>query len=125
MFVEPPEKPTPPAAAKSRGFGGHRGKRPLKYLRAMRGEGLLQAAGREAPVSYQLDVYSDGERTIGNGSVDGDFAGLAEGLEGGAARLTLDDGVQLAVTLDNVEDDGADIEIQFPAAGSSSGETSR
>ena len=108
----PPEKPEPPKTAKGPSFGARRGKRPLKHLKALRGDGMLLAAGVSTPVGYQLDLYADGDRTIGSGSVDGDFTGLAEGLEGGEAQLTLEDGSQRTVTLENVEDDGAEFEIQ-------------
>lgn len=110
--MPPPDKPEPPQKAKGPGFGARRGKRPLKHLKAMRGDGILSAAGRETPVGYQLDLYSDGDRTIGSGSLDGDFAGLAESLEGGGARLTLEDGALMTITLENVEDDGAAFEIE-------------
>lgn len=110
--MQPPDKPEPPQKPKGPGFGARRGKRPLKHLKAMRGDGTLVTEGRKTPVGYQLDLYADGDRTTGSGSVDGDFVGLAESLEGGEARLTLDDGSQMTVTLENVEDDGAEFEIQ-------------
>ncbi|MDP1737762.1 MAG: hypothetical protein Q8L23_10000 [Caulobacter sp.] len=110
--MQPPDKPDSPKAAQRPGFGSRRGKRPLKHLKSMRGDGTLQAAGLESPVGYQLDLYSDGDRTIGTGSLDGDFVGRAEALEGCEARLVLEDGAQMAVTLENVEDDGAEFEIQ-------------
>ncbi|MDO9222158.1 MAG: hypothetical protein Q7U20_00420 [Caulobacter sp.] len=110
--MQPPDKPEPPKTAKGPGFGARRGKRPLKHLKAMRGDGVLRVAGRDTTVGYQLDLYADGDRTIGSGSLDGDFTGLAEGLEGGAAQLTLADGSRMKITLENVEDDGAEFEIE-------------
>lgn len=108
----PPENPEPPKTAKGPSFGARRGKRPLKHLKALRGDGVLLAAEHSTPVGYQLDLYADGDRTIGTGSLDGDFTGRAEDLEGGEALLTLEDGAQMAVILENVEDDGAEFEIQ-------------
>lgn len=114
--MEPPEKPEPPKANKGPGFGARRGKRPLKHLKAMRGDGVLLAGKRSVPVGYQLDLYMDGERTIGTGSLDGDFTGLAEELEDGEARLSLEDGAVMTIILENVEDDGAEFEVQASAA---------
>ena len=105
-----PEAPkTPP---KGPGFGSRRGKRSLKLLKTLRGDGVLLAGDRSMPVSYQLDLYADGDRTVGSGSVDADFTGMAEDLEGGEAQLTLEDGSVMGVTLETVEDDGAEFQIK-------------
>lgn len=106
--MEPPETPK----AKGPGFGSRRGKRPLKHLKVLRGDGGLEAAGRKIAVGYQLDLYADGDRTIGTGSLDGDFTGLADDLEGAEARLTLEDGAVMTITLENIEDDGAEFEAE-------------
>lgn len=110
--LQPPDKPNSPRVAQRPGFGSRRGKRPLKHLKSLRGDGTLQAAGLNSPVGYQLDLYSVGDRTIGTGSLDGDFAGRAEALEGCEAQLVLEDGARMAVTLENIEDDGAEFEIR-------------
>lgn len=115
--MTPPDKPPPPRKTEGRSFGGHRGKRTLKHLRAVRGDGLLTVGKRKLAVSYQIDVYADGDRTIGSGSVDGDFTGLAEKLEGREANLALEGGGKVAATLENVEDGGAEIQLQLGEAG--------
>lgn len=111
--MEPPEKPQKP---KGPGFGARRGKRPLKHLKVLRGDGGLEAAGRKIGVGYQLDLYADGDRTIGTGSLDADFTGLAEALEGTEGRLTLEDGTVMTITLETVEDDGAEFEAEASGA---------
>ena len=76
------------------------------------GDGVLLAGDRSLAVSYQLDLYADGDRTVGSGSVDADFTGLAEDLEGTDAQLTLEDESVMGVTLETVEDDGAEFQIK-------------
>ncbi len=110
--MQPPDKPDTPKAAQRPGFGSRRGKRPLKHLKSVRGDGTLLADAVTTAVGYQFDLYADGDRTIGTGSLDGDFTGRGEALEGAEGRLTLEDGEPVAVTLENVEDDGAEFEIQ-------------
>jgi hypothetical protein len=111
--VPPPDKPEAPRIPpKGPGFGSRRGKRSLKLLKTLRGDGQLLAGDRSMAVSYQLDLYADGDRTVGSGSVDADFIGLAEDLEGGDAQLTLEDGTVMALTLETVEDDGAEFQIK-------------
>ncbi|MDO8297496.1 MAG: hypothetical protein Q7T19_13775 [Caulobacter sp.] len=114
--MPPSDKPEPPKPPKGPGFGSRRGKRSLKLLRTLRGDGMLLAAGRSLAVSYQLDLYADGDRTVGSGSLDGDFTGLAEDLEGGEAMLTLEDGDPTPVTLETVEDDGAEFQMRTDGA---------
>lgn len=115
MRLPPSDKPEPPKAPKGPGFGSRRGKRTLKLLKTLRGDGVLLAGERSFPVGYQLDLYADGDRTVGSGSVDGDFAGLGDDLEGGEATLTLEDGVVMSLTLETVEDDGAEFQIRAEA----------
>ena len=111
--LPPSDKPEPPKAAKGPGFGSRRGKRSLKLLKTLRGDGSLLAAGRTIAVGYQMDLYADGDRQVASGSLDGDFAGLVEDLEGGEAVLTQEDGVDTPVTLENVEDDGAEFQVRY------------
>lgn len=113
--MPPSDKPEPAKAPRGPGFGARRGKRSLKLLKTLRGDGLLTAADRRLTVSYQLDLYADGDRTIGSGSLDGDFTGLGEELEGGEAQLTLEDGSTMGVVLETVEDDGAEFQAQAVA----------
>lgn len=111
--LPPSDKPEPPKTAKGPGFGSRRGKRSLKLLRTLRGDGTLMAAGRSFAVGYQMDLYADGDRTVASGSLDGDFTGLADDLEGGEAVLTQEDGAETAVTLETVEDDGAEFQVRY------------
>lgn len=110
--MPPSDNPEPPKTPKGPGFGSRRGKRTLKLLKTLRGDGVLLAGERSFPVGYQLDLYADGDRTVGSGSVDADFTGLAEDLEGGEAQLTLEDGSVMTLTLETVEDDGAEFQIR-------------
>ena len=106
------DTPVPPKA-KGPGFGSRRGNRPLKLLKTLRGDGTLLADGRTFTVGYQLDLYADGERSVASGSLDGDFSGLAEALEGGEAVLTQEDGDETPETLETVEDDGAEFQVRY------------
>lgn len=110
---KPAPPPEPPKAPKGQGFGSRRGKRSLKLLKTLRGDGTLLAASRTIAVGYQMDLYADGDRSVASGSLDGDFAGLVDDLEGGEAVLTQEDGVQTPVTLENVEDDGAEFQVRY------------
>lgn len=115
--MPPPDKPAPPPepprAPKGPGFGSRRGKRSLKLLKTLRGDGQLLAAGRGFAVGYQMDLYADGDRSVASGSLDGDFTGLADELEGGEAVLTREDGVKTPITLETVEDDGAEFQVRY------------
>lgn len=113
--MPPSDKPDSAKAPRGPGFGARRGKRSLKLLRTLRGDGQLSAADRRLTVSYQLDLYADGDRTIGSGSLDGDFTGLGDDLEGGEGQLTLEDGSTMTVVLETVEDDGAEFQAQAMA----------
>ena len=112
--MPPSDKPEAPKSAKGQGFGSRRSRRSLKLLKTLRGDGSLLAAARVIAVGYQMDLYADGDRQVASGSLDGDFAGLAEALEGGDAVLTREDGVETQVTLENVEDDGAEFQVRYP-----------
>lgn len=111
--MPPSDKPEPPKAPKGQGFASRRGKRPLKLLKTLRGDGALRIDGRSLAVSYQMDLYADGDRSVASGSLDGDFTGLAETFEGGEAVLVQDDGVETPVTLETVEDDGAEFQVRY------------
>ncbi|MDP1631986.1 MAG: hypothetical protein Q8L66_11275 [Caulobacter sp.] len=113
--MPPPEKPKPSGG--SRAFGGFRNRQPLKLLAPVRGDGLLRAGGKETPVSYEIDLYQDGDRTVGNGAIDADLSHLADTDPDSELSLTLEDGVVVLVTLDNIGADGADIELHLPESG--------
>jgi len=110
--VAPPDRPDRPGAP---GFGARRGKRSLRLLKTLRGDGLLAVGDRELAVGYQLDLYADGDRTLGSGSLDADFTGLGDHFEGREGRLTLSDGAAMTVVLEAVEDDGAEFQAQATA----------
>jgi hypothetical protein len=86
--------------------GGH-----LRLVRSLRNEGTLLWGKRgERPVTYAIDLYSQGEMLSGNGDVRGDLAILV-GRAPADFRLRLADGTEVSVTLADVEPDSATIEI--------------
>lgn len=91
-------------------FRGRKGS--LKLLGSVRGQGVLRTEHGDCEVSYHLDRYQERFGQIATGEVDGDLSKLS-GLEDGAvATLVLQDTSEIAVTLSQVQEDGADVEAQ-------------
>jgi hypothetical protein len=65
------------------------------------------------PVSYAIDLYSQGEHHSGSGDVRGDLAALV-GRSPTNVRLRLADGIVVSVALADIETDGATIELVAP-----------
>jgi hypothetical protein len=83
----------------------------LRLVRSLRDEGtLLWGVRGERPVTYAVDLYSEGELLTGNGDVRGDLAKLV-GRTLADVRLRLADGVVVSVVLTDVEPDNANIEV--------------
>jgi len=92
-----------------------RGGGPMKFLRSLRGEGVLVSDAQEVLVTYQLDIFESGFGRTGSGVLEGR---LSESFTEGAARLRLADGQEFAVTLQDIDDDGAAFETRAaPQAG--------
>lgn len=87
----------------------------MKFLRSLRGEGVLVSDAQEVLVTYQLDIFESGFGRTGSGVLEGR---LSESFTEGAARLRLADGQEFAVTLQDIDDDGAAFETRAaPQAG--------
>lgn len=84
----------------------------LTLLRTLRGQGALVGAGKPRPVSYEIAVFEQGEDRWGQGSLQGDFAKLAKAGDTEALRLRLDDGQEIAVSLSDLDDEGATLETE-------------
>jgi len=88
--------------------GGRRGRGSVKLLGSLRGEGALAWNGQSLPVRYQLDLYEGQVGRTGNGSLDGPLGPLVDpDADTVAATLRLADGFELAVTLAEIDDQGA------------------
>ena len=96
---------TPPAFVPSQRSKGQRGYTPIKFLGSLRGEGSLLASGRSTKVAYQLDQYESAGGRTGNGAVEGPLGSRA--AAGDQARLRLEDGREIAVTLQETDARGA------------------
>jgi hypothetical protein len=107
---------------------GGRGRPKLKLMGSLRGAGTLVWADGEAAATYELDVFGAGAALSVSGSLEGDFAALVpapppppeageEPAEAAppAARLRLDGGRELSVTLVSLDPGGAEIEAQLGA----------
>jgi hypothetical protein len=91
---------------------------PLRLIRSVRGEGtLLWGASGSRPVSYAFDLYSQGQMRTASGDVRGDLALLVERVPANV-RLRLADGAEAPVSLSEIEEDTASIELiePFPAS---------
>jgi hypothetical protein len=86
----------------------------LRLVRSLRDEGtLLWGTLGTRPVTYAIDVYSQGDQQSGTGDVRGDLSILV-GRSPSNVRLRLADGAVVAVTLTDIETDGASIELVGP-----------
>ena len=97
--------PTPQTFVGSHRSKGQRGYTPIKFLGSLRGEGSLVTAGRRTPVTYQLDQYEGASGRTGNGAIEAP-RGL-DAAAGDQARLRLEDGREIAVTLQETDAEGA------------------
>lgn len=104
---------TPPAVRRVPGFAARKGQRgytPMKFLGALRGAGKLEFDGVVSPVAYQLDLYDTGSAgRSGSGVVEGD---LSSAVEGGSARLRLEAGGAVDITLQEIDAEGAVFEVR-------------
>lgn len=104
-----------PASQSPRSSWGRRS--PLKLVAALRGTGVLSFGEETIAVSYELDVFTAGALCTAAGSVDGDLSALtAAEVEGGPGRLRLENGDDLAVELNGVDADFANVEASLTAA---------
>jgi hypothetical protein len=87
----------------------HRSRTPLKLTRTLRGHGRLFAAAGEAEVDYVIDVYEGRNQQSGSGELEGGLEGFGDESPT-SARLRLEDGGELQVTLSDVGPEGATIE---------------
>lgn len=81
---------------------------PLRLSFTLRGDGALLAAGA-IPVRYQIDVFRRGASEIASGELEGRMASL-RGRQG-AARLRLEGGGEIGITLSHVEADLAAFDV--------------
>ena len=89
--------------------GGH-----LRLVRSLRDQGtLLWGVRGERPVTYAVDLYSQGEMLTGNGDVCGDLTTLVDRAPADV-RLRLADGSVVSVALTDVEPNSANIEVLGP-----------
>ena len=102
--------PAPQAFVSSHRSKGQRGYTAIKFLGSLRGEGTLTASGRRIPVTYQLDQYEGAAGRTGNGAFEGHLGPKA--VPGDQARLRLDDGREVEVTLQETDADGAVFETR-------------
>ncbi|MDP8916412.1 MAG: hypothetical protein M3M95_04260 [Pseudomonadota bacterium] len=79
----------------------------LKFLGSLRGDGLLLSAAGQAAVAYQLDVFEGPAERTASGTLDGVVPSALWEEEAPAARLRLDDGRELTVALQAIDEQGA------------------
>ena len=108
-----PANPIPtnaPAYVPAQRSKGQRGYTPIKFLGSLRGEGALLTGRRRTPVTYQLDQYESASGRTGNGALDGPLGPKAGA--GDQARLRLEDGREVEITLQETDGDGAVFETR-------------
>lgn len=91
--------------------GGWRGRTPMRLTRTLRGEGMLLTRQNEVPVAYAIDIFDEGPRCVATGWIDGACAKFAR-LK--AARLRLDDGAEIGISLEVQDAHSASVEISDP-----------
>lgn len=113
MSEADPPNPAPATAPPKTSYAAGRGRRgpPLKFLGALRGEGVLISAAGETAVSYQVDVFQGGAGRTGSGTVDGPMLDSPDEA-GGDAKLRLSDGRELPITLQGINERGAMFETR-------------
>ena len=94
--------PGPPR--KSPGMGSRREHVPMRLLCSLRGEGVLLIDSGETAVGYALDVFHDRMGQTASGTLEGPVAGDDFPAK---AVLRLANGVELAVSLLEGDEDGA------------------
>ena len=97
----PAPKPFASAFTRSK---GQRGYSPIRFLGSLRGQGTLAVSGRRRAVTYQLDQYENSAGRTGSGALEGSLGSAAAGDQ---ARLRLEDGREVDVTLQETDADGA------------------
>jgi hypothetical protein len=86
---------------------------PVKLQRSLRGDGVLTLGERKLPVSYQIDLFRQGTRPLtASGVVEGDLGLEEDGEHAGLLRLA--EGVELEVTLEAEDEDGAAVWVIDP-----------
>jgi hypothetical protein len=84
----------------------------MKLIGTRRGDGALIAEGGEIAVGYQLDLFETRGEPAGSGTLDGDLSGLGD--EPGPLRLRLEDGFEIELRLDQLDEDGATFTTRGP-----------
>ena len=82
----------------------------MKLLRTLRGDGTLSTPSGELPVAYEISCFSQGDDVIADGALNGDLSGLEESADG--LRLRLADGRQVTIILADIDETGAELQIQ-------------
>ena len=95
---------------------GQRGYSPIRFVGSLRGEGTLAVSGRRRPVTYELDQYESASGRTANGALEGP---LGSARAGDQARLRLEDGREVDVTLQETDAQGAVFETRGALAGPS------
>ncbi|HWE47904.1 MAG TPA: hypothetical protein VG407_17935 [Caulobacteraceae bacterium] len=92
--------------------GRNRNASAMKLVSALRGKGVLTSPRGEVPVRYGIDVFDEGGRRTARGWI----VGAAAFSEMTTAGLRLADGVQLEVTIEDGDAEGASVEVTNPDA---------
>jgi hypothetical protein len=88
----------------------------MPLVRSETGRGRLLVAGASPePVTYALDIRTDGAGALksARGTLDGDFSSLVHAAEFGGA-LELESGFGLGIHISRVIDDRADFVVSDP-----------
>lgn len=101
---------TPPAFVPAQRSKGQRGYTPIKFVGSLRGDGALFTGRKRTAVTYQLDHYEGSSGRTGNGAVEGLLGPKA--AAGDQARLRLEDGREVEVTLQETDGEGAVFETR-------------
>lgn len=103
----------PAASSTPNRRGNWRDRLPLKFLGALRGEGILSWAGGKGAVTYQIDVFAAGEQRRASGNLEGE---LPASTEEGGLRLKLADGREVDVEAVSQDDDELSFEVDSASA---------
>lgn len=86
-------------------------------MAVIKGEGFLEFGGREVPVTYSVELWSNSRARGGDGRVNGDYKDLDAALRVHDVILRLDDGRKAAVVLTDLNPvTGSRITLNEPLA---------